>query len=80
MLFRSDWWRGKRELLALIPQAIADRSRVQRGRTVPDRDLLVALPMTLNPGLAERGWTSAVRRTLDRVFAIYWAVVRRLCG
>ena len=75
-----DWWRGKRELLALIPQAIADRSRVQRGRTVPDRDLLVALPMTLNPGLAERGWTSAVRRTLDRVFAIYWAVVRRLCG
>jgi hypothetical protein len=53
---------------------------VQRGRTVPDRELLVALPMTLNPGLAERGLASAVRRTLDRVFTVYWRVVRRLCG
>ena len=75
-----DWWRGKWDLLKLIPAAIAARRVAQRGRTVPDRDLLVALPMTLNPGLAEAGAAARLRRGLDRVFARYWQLVRRLCG
>lgn len=75
-----DWLRGKWELLKMIPVALAARRAVQQGRTVPDRELLVAAPMTLNPGLADRGLLAGVRRSLDRFFAVYWRAVRRLCG
>jgi len=75
-----DWLRGKWELFKLLPVAVRARGPAQRGRTVPDRELLVAAPMTLNPGLAERGARAALRRGLDRFFAGYWRVVRRLCG
>lgn len=76
----GDWWRGKWQLFKLLPTAVRARRVAQRGRTVPDRDLLVAAPMTLNPGLAERGAKAALRRGLDRFFAGYWRAVRRLCG
>ncbi|MBL8749618.1 MAG: glycosyltransferase family 2 protein [Planctomycetes bacterium] len=75
-----DWLRGKWELFKLLPVAVRARGPAQQGRTVPDRELLVAAPMTLNPGLAERGARAALRRGLDRFFAGYWRVVRRLCG
>jgi len=75
-----QWWRGKWSLLKLLPKAVAARRLAQRGRTVPDRDLLVAAPMTLNPGLADKGFLGGVRRLLDRFFGCYWRVVRRLCG
>ena len=75
-----DWFSGKWELLKLLPAAVRARGPAQKGRTVPDRELLVALPMTLNPGLAERGAKASLRRGLDRFFAGYWRVVRRLCG
>jgi GT2 family glycosyltransferase len=75
-----DWWRGKWDLLQLIPSALRARKVAQRGRSVPDRDILVAAPMTLNPGLAERGMTAVLRRGLDRFFALYWRAVRWLCG
>jgi hypothetical protein len=42
--------------------------------------LLVCAPLTLNPGLAESGGKGALRRALDRTFAIWWSCVRRLCG
>lgn len=76
----GNWFRGKWELLKLLPAAVRARGSAQRGRTVPDRDLLVADPMTLNPGLAERGSRAALRRGMDRFFAGYWRVVRRFCG
>jgi hypothetical protein len=76
----GDWWRGKRELLALLPKAVAARKTIQRGRTVPDRKLLVSEAMTLNPGLADGGGKGALRRVLDGCFAGYWAAVRWLCG
>ncbi|HLQ38677.1 MAG TPA: glycosyltransferase, partial [Planctomycetota bacterium] len=75
-----DWWRGKWDLCKLLPAAVRARGAAQRGRTVADRDILVALPMTLNPGLADRGAAAALRRGLDRLFALYWRLVRRLCG
>lgn len=75
-----DWWSGKWDLLRLIPRALAARATAQRGRSVPDRALLLAAPMTLNPGLAERGRAAALRRALDRGFGWYWAVVRPFCG
>ena len=76
----GSWLSGKWELLCLLPKAIRARGPAQRGRTVPDRDLLVALPMTLNPGLADKGAGAALRRIMDRFFAIYWRLVRGLCG
>ena len=76
----GSWIKGKWELLCLLPKAIAARGPAQRGRTVPDRDLLVAAPMTLNPGLAEKGVGAFVRRAMDRFFAVYWRLVRGLCG
>ena len=76
----GSWLKGKWELLCLLPQAIRARGPAQKGRTVPDRDLLVALPMTLNPGLADKGAGAALRRTMDRFFSVYWRLVRGLCG
>ena len=76
----GSWLKGKWALLRLLPRAFAARGPAQRGRTVPDRDLLVAAPMTLNPGLADRGAGAALRRGLDRFFAAYWRLVRGLCG
>lgn len=76
----GSWLRGKWELLCLLPKAIAARGPAQRGRTVPDRELLVAAPMTLNPGLADRGGGAWLRRRMDGFFAVYWRLVRGLCG
>ncbi len=76
----GDWLRGKWDLLKLLPTAVRERRRAQAQRTVPDRALLVAAPMTVNPGLAARGGAAWLRRSLDRFFAGYWWLVRRLCG
>lgn len=76
----GSWLRGKWELLKLLPKALRARGPAQRGRTVPDRELLVALPMTLNPGLADRGPGAMLRRSMDRFFSFYWRLVRGLCG
>ena len=76
----GEWLGGKWELLKLLPKAVRARGPAQRGRTVPDRDLLVAAPLTLNPGLADQGAGATLRRALDTFFAVYWRVVRRLCG
>ena len=76
----GSWVRGKWELLCLLPKAIAARGPAQRGRTVPDRELLVAAPMTLNPGLADKGAGAWLRRAMDRFFGVYWRLVRGLCG
>ena len=76
-------WAGLRGHLAVVahlPGALRRRARVQRGRRVADRALLVSTPTTPNPGLADRGFTATVRRSLDRGFGSYWRVVRRLCG
>ena len=76
----GDWLRGKWELLKMLPTAVRARRAAQQGRTVPDRELLIAAPVTLNPGLAEKGAAAALRRGLDTFFACYWRCVRRLCG
>jgi GT2 family glycosyltransferase len=76
----GDWLRGKWELLKLLPTAVRARKVAQAGRTVADRDLLIAAPMTLNPGLADKGFAASLRAFMDRFFAGYWRLVRRFCG
>lgn len=71
--------RGHFAALGALPRALRNR-RVQKGRTVPDRALLVAAPISANPGLADRGLAAALRRGLDRFVAFWWTLVRRLCG
>ena len=72
--------KGKLAWCAMVPRALRMRRRAQRGRTVPDRDLLVAIPMTYNPGLASRGFKARLSRVLDRCYGGWWALVRRACG
>ena len=74
------WFRGKFGLVRLLPALLRWRAEAQRSRVVRDRDLLVAAPLSLNPGIAERGLAATARRGLDRCYALYWRVVRPLCG
>jgi len=74
------WWRSKFFLLADLPRILKARREAQRGRTVPDRALLVCDAMTVHPGLADSGWKAALRRSMDRFFAVWWRCVRGLCG
>ena len=72
--------RGHFAALVAWPSVLRRRRPVQAMRTVPDRELLTALPMTANPGLADSGLKAWLRTSTDRFFAIYWKLVRRLCG
>lgn len=74
------WWRGKMDLLRMLPTVLAWRRDLQPRRRCRDRDLLIAEPLTYNPGIAERGAALALRRALDRVFVWHWRLVRWLCG
>lgn len=74
------WFRGKFGLVRLLPAVLRWRAAAQRGRVARDRDLLVAAPLSLNPGIADRGIAAALRRGLDRIYAAYWRVARPLCG
>jgi GT2 family glycosyltransferase len=72
--------RGHMEAALALPWALRARRSIQERRQVADRDLLVALPMTANPGLADRGIKAAIRRGLDWTCRVWWALVRPLCG
>ena len=74
------WIRGKFGLLRMLPDAWRWRARAQRLRVVRDRDLLTASPLTLTPGIADRGWLRGLRRVLDSFYAFYWRLARPLCG
>lgn len=72
------WLRGKWDLLRGLPALLRRRRRIQALRVVPDRAILIAAPLTLNPTVAAR--TGTLRRCLDAAWIGYWRVVRRLCG
>ncbi|MFT4537627.1 MAG: GT2 family glycosyltransferase [Planctomycetota bacterium] len=73
------WMRGKFAVVRLLPQLRAKRAQAQRERVIPDRNLLVEGPLTLTPSLSE-GSGALPARVLQRVLAIWWCCVRRLCG
>ena len=74
------WGSAQWELLRLLPQTLRERRAVQASRSARDRDLLVAAPLSLNPGIAVRGFSAGVRRVLDAIFVGWWRLVRRACG
>jgi len=74
------WWQGKWSLLRLAPEVMQWRRAAQRSRRMRDRDLLTAAPLSLNPGIGERGLLRQVRSLLDRFYALYWRLARPLCG
>ena len=71
--------RGQFAVLLALPRILRLR-RLERGRTVPYRELLCAVPMKANPGLADHGAKAALRRGLDRFVLWWWRLVRGFCG
>lgn len=71
------WLRGKFALLGQLRRILQARSAAQAGRRVPDRQLLVAGPLSLNPGVGRGG---ALHRFLDTCFSAWWKLVRGLSG
>ena len=71
------WLRGKWELLGLLPGLLRDRRELQRARTVGDRELLVAGPLTVTPDAAT-GIKGRALSCLQVVLGAWWRMVRPL--
>ena len=74
------WLHGKASFLRLLPRLRGWRRAAQAARVVPDRELLVGGPLTLNPGLADHGPKRWLHTGLDAVFRSYFKLFGRLCG
>lgn len=74
------WLSGKVSQLRWLVKVPAWRRVAQADRRVGDRDLFVGGPLTLNPGLADRGVGALLHRCLNGFFAGYWKLFRGLCG
>lgn len=74
------WLHGRLACLALLPSTLRLRRAAQRGRVVPDRELLVGAPLTITPELSagplRRRLLSAFERGLERI----WACARRFAA
>jgi len=73
------WLRGKLQVAGALPELARKRRAVQRGRRLPDRELLVGGPWTVTPALRE-GRAGAVLGRLDAAFRAWWRLVRRFAG
>lgn len=71
----GSWMRGKLAALAGLPGLLGERLRVQRGRVLEDRELLVGGPLTLTP---DAGAKALGARLLDRVARSWFRAVRPL--
>jgi GT2 family glycosyltransferase len=71
---------GKWALLRALPRTLRARRAIQRARVLRDRDLLVGGPLTLSPQLARGGIAKHVVAALDAFLALWWKLVRPLCG
>ncbi|MCA8972601.1 MAG: glycosyltransferase family 2 protein [Planctomycetes bacterium] len=65
-----EWWRGKVALMTMRRVLRRRREIIQRGRVRRDGELLAAPSLTLNPGIAARGFRGIVRRVLDTLLAV----------
>ena len=71
---------GKLSFLKNLPTTLSLRRRVQRSRTISDRDLLISGPLTLSPQLVAKPLAARLANGLDRVLGWWWRVVRRWAG
>ena len=74
------WAQGKLSLLFYLPRLWKWRRTAQAARRVPDRELLLEGPLTLNPGLADGGLTGWLKSAMNLVFGCYFRVFGRFCG
>lgn len=74
------WLHGKLSFLRYLPRAWRWRQVAQAARRVPDRELLVGGPLTLNPGLADGGLTGGVYGLMNGCFRLYFGLFGRFCG
>jgi GT2 family glycosyltransferase len=73
------YWRGKREVLARLPELRRARRATQARRVVRDRELLVGGPLTVAPQLDRGGAGSFGLRALDRALRAWWTVIAWAC-
>lgn len=71
---------GKLGVLREFGATMRKRRVIQAARTRRDRDLLAGGPLTIAPQLTRGGLGAFAIRTLDRCLALWWRVVRPLCG
>ncbi|MBK9384765.1 MAG: glycosyltransferase [Planctomycetes bacterium] len=74
----GPYLRGKLRFLRELPRVLRQRREVQRLRVVPDRELLVGGPLTLNPQLLAKPFSRRVALALDALLRGWWRLVRRL--
>jgi GT2 family glycosyltransferase len=71
---------GKTSFLRSLPTVLAKRRGIQRQRRVPDRELLVAGPLTFSPELCSTPARRALARGLDVVLSLWWRLARGLAA
>jgi hypothetical protein len=72
-----QWLLGKLDGLRLLPGLLAERRRIQSTRTVPDRELLPVVPLTVTPD-ARRGLRGGLERALSACLGAWWHCARIL--
>lgn len=74
------WVHGKLSLLFYLPRVWKWRRAAQAARCVPDRELLLDGPLTLNPGLADAGLAGRLKGAMNLGFSCYFRLLGRFCG
>jgi GT2 family glycosyltransferase len=73
-----EWLRSAGWVLRNFPQVLRERRRIQRGRRVPDREILVGGPIPFRSELTTSGIERAARRCLDAIASSYWKLAAPL--
>lgn len=73
------WFRGKWEVARGMRATLVLRRATQATRRAGDGALLVGGPLTVTPGLRERGGAGLAVRALDVCLRAWWGLGRRLC-
>jgi GT2 family glycosyltransferase len=73
-----EWGRAAGWTVRHLPAILERRREVQRGRRIPDRELLACGPLPFRDELTSSAAERGARRALDRITGAYWRLVRRL--
>lgn len=76
----GEWLRAWGWQLGHAGELRQRRRRAQRGRTVPDRQILVGGTLPLAPGVVRSSAAAALVELLSGAFDVYWRLVRRFVG